>query len=612
MSTSRRLGSPRAAKALVAMALCCATAGGAVEAPTIGLDEIHKGMSGYGLSVFSGAEPERFEVEVLGVLENLRPDASFVVARLSGRNLEETGVIAGMSGSPVYLDGRLAGAVAFSWPFAKEAIAGITPIRDMRAIGSPGSGPAGDGAVRPTAPAPEATDWSSLADPSAIDGEAALEKALAAFGRRLGGEREQGLLWTLAGFGGGARERLAAALPNLAPLSGSAAGALSPAGGDASPGALVPGGSVAALLVDGDLRMAATGTVTDRDGDRLLAFGHSILGLAGMSIPLATSEVITVFPSSYNSFKLSTVGRVVGAFVRDHPAGVAGVIGAHAETIPVELAITGDVERRYALRVADLPSLVPSLVAISCLGAWDAATGFAETKSVDLSLRLRFVERPPLVLEQSFDGTGAAAGAVSYVLAVLAFLEQNDLAPAGLRGIEVATRLDSSSRVARFVSARPDRTVVAPGQAVELAIELEQYDGTRSRRTERVVVPAELPDGKYQLLVGDGASISAAALAAMPAAPVNLDQVLELLESLRPARELGILGLLSSPGVSSGGEARPQLPVSVRSLWARAGARTAAGLKQAIVQRESVASDRPLAGLVRIDLEVRRDRKGEG
>lgn len=597
---------------LAAGLLVLATAGGAVEAPTIGLDEIRKGMSGYGLSVFSGSEPERFEVEVLGVLENLRPDASFVVARLSGRNLEETGVVAGMSGSPVYLDGRLAGAVAFSWPFAKDAIAGITPIRDMRAIASRSSAAAGGGTPRPAPSAPQAIDWSSLADPASIDGEAALEKALAAFGRRVGGAREQGLLWTLAGFGGGARERLAATLPNLAPLSGSAAGAVPPADGEAAADALVPGGSVAALLVDGDLRMAATGTVTDRDGDRLLAFGHSILGLAGMSIPLATSEVITVFPSSYNSFKLSTVGHVVGAFVRDHPAGVAGVIGGHAETIPVELAITGEVERHYALRVADLPALFPSLVAISCLGAWDAATGFADTKSVDLSLRLRFAERPPLTLEQSFDGSGAAAGAVSYVLAVLAFLEQNDLAPAGLRGVEVATRLDGESRAARFVSVRPDRTVVAPGEAVALAIELEQYDGSRSRRTERVVVPAEIPEGRYLLLVGDGASISAAALAAIPAAPVNLDQVLELLASLRPARELGVLGLIASPGVSSGGDARPQLPASVRSLWARAGVRTAAGLKQAIVQRETIASDRPLAGLVRIDLEVRRDRKGEG
>ena len=588
------------------------------ELPAIGLDEVRVGMRGHGLSVFSGIEPERFEVEVLGVLRNVGPDTSYIVARLSGKNLESTGVVAGMSGSPVYLDGKLAGAVAFSWPFSREAIAGITPIGAMRAIGR-GRPPVGERSPGAALTFVEsAPDWQDLVNAGmgvrGVRGarEASadlLERALDRLGRWSNGDGGRGLLWSVSGFGDAARERLARSLPNLLPLAGIGGAAAAPA--FPGPSELVPGSSVAAVLVDGDLRLAATGTVTDRDGDRLLAFGHSIFGLAGFELPLATSEVITVFPSVYSSFKLASSGAIVGAFERDHPAGVAGTIGAEARMIPVRLGIAGHAERSYSLRVANLRPMLATLLGISCFGAWDATAGFAGSRSVDLALRLSIEGRDPLLLRQSFDGNGAAVGAVTYLMAVVDFLVQNDFAPLTLVAVEVEARLDSQPRAATLVAVRPDRSIAAPGERVALQVDLRTYDGIALRREETVTLPAELPDGRYTLLVGDGASVSAARLAASPSPPTTLDQVLELISSLRPANELAIVGLSPAGGLSSGGELRPRLPGSMRSIWATAGVRAAAAVKQAVLQVESRPSDRPLSGLVRIDLEIRRSAKGE-
>ena len=215
-------------------------------------------MLGHGLSVFKGTTPERFEVEVLGVLENQKPGGSYILARLSGQNLEKSGVIAGMSGSPVYLDGRLAGAVAFAWPFATEPIAGITPIAAMRAIGS--------GAPPFFAQAPPARASATIDLAEIVAGRISagrLDEELERFARSVSNEGRSALLWGASGFAESSRARLARLLPAAAlPLAALGGGRRSTIDSD-----LAPGSSVAALFVDGDLRLAATGTVTDRIGD---------------------------------------------------------------------------------------------------------------------------------------------------------------------------------------------------------------------------------------------------------------------------------------------------------------------------------------------------------
>lgn len=569
------------------------------EVATIPVEEIHAGMRGFGLSVFQGTAPERFEVEVLGVLQNSKPDGSYILARLAGQNLEQSGVIAGMSGSPVYFDGRLAGAVAFSWPFAKEPIAGITPIASMRAIGS-GAAPQMPGPPGSTGTAAELAEIASGRIPALR-----LNETLARFARAVSNDGRSALLWGASGFGADFRSLLSRHLPTaavqLAALGGGERAAID--------SALEPGASVAALFIDGDLRLAATGTVTDRIGDRLLAFGHSAVGLNELSMPLATSEVITVLPSALSSFKLANSGPAVGRFERDHTYGSVGRLGAIARTVPLVVRVLGPVERRFDLRLAEMPPFLPALAAIGCMGAWEVASGTGGVRSVDLALRIE-IDGPAtperLVLEQSFEGAGASSDAAGFVVSVLSYLAQNDLAPVGVQAIEVDVRLGAEPRAATLSFVRPSRTRLAPGEALELQIDALGWRGESVRWSERLVLPSGLPDGRYSLLVGDGASADGARLALAPAPPARIEQALEFLRSLHSTRDLVILGVLPGAGLSSGGEVLPRLPGSMRSIWGAMGPKSATPVRNAIVQNEAHRRDRPLAGLLRVEIEIRR------
>ncbi|HYN23214.1 MAG TPA: SpoIVB peptidase S55 domain-containing protein, partial [Thermoanaerobaculia bacterium] len=267
--------------------------------PIISIDEVKTGQRGYGLSVFSGTEPERFEVEVVGVARNLfGPGLSYILARLTGKGLETSGVASGMSGSPVFLDGRLAGAVAFSWPFSQEAIAGITPIESMRSLSGLSLPPA-----TPIPPMPPVELAELLAGRIPVD---LLQRELPKLRPQLGGDAVASIQWATTGFGEKSQGMLQQAL-------GSASSA-----GEARPGDtqknLTPGSAVAAVLVDGDFRLAAVGTVTDRYGDQVLAFGHPFLGMGPIRVPMATAEVVTLLSNQYTSFKISNLGEEIGAF----------------------------------------------------------------------------------------------------------------------------------------------------------------------------------------------------------------------------------------------------------------------------------------------------------
>ncbi len=588
-----RLTAATAIVALLAAGARGAAEPAAAEAPILGLAEVQAGQRGHGLSVFAGSVPTPFEVEILGVLRGPQAGGSYILARLSGSDLEKTGVIAGMSGSPVYVDGRLAGAVAFAWPFAEEPIAGITPIEQMRDIERRAAP-----ALRPAASAVRLADLVERRVPATR-----LDDTLAEFARSVTGEHRDGMLWGAAGISAAARAALGRWLPSLAPLG---------EGETAAPGPeLVAGSAVAALLIDGDLRLAATGTVTERRGDRLLAFGHSLAGLGDTEVPLAGAEIVTVLSSALSSFKLSNSGAVVGTLGRDHPYGVVGELGRMPRTVPLDLRVLAPATRDFKMRLADVPALLPTLAAISSLSAWDVTVGVGGVRGVDLALDVEFVGRPPLRLEQSFDGALASQEAVAYFSALLAYLAQNDLGTLRIARLEATAALHPAQRLATLVGVRPSAPVVAPGGTVELQVDLLGYDGEPLRWREPVVLPAELPEGRYSLLVGDGVSVDAARLGLAPAPPARLDQVLALLGSLHSAADLAIVGFFPSPGLTRAGELLPRLPPSLRSIWGASGARTALPLKNAVVQNLSTRRDRPLSGLLRVDLEVRRERTGE-
>lgn len=558
------------------------------------LDEVEPGLRGTGLSVFRGATPESFDVEVLGVWREVAPGTSYILARLSGQGLEESGVIAGMSGSPVYVGERLLGAVAFAWPFSQQPIAGITPIERMRELqtADPAAPPTGGG----TPPGADLLTGERLPEELLLDSLAGLAPRSVEGGT-------SGLLWSLSGFGERTRALLARGLQGGVAAAGRSAGA------DAD--GLEAGDAVAAVLVDGDLRLAATGTVTERSADRILAFGHPFLGLGDLRVPMARAEVVTVVPNRAVSFKLANTGAVVGAFDLDRSSGLRGRLGLEAPTIPVEVSIRGERERRFSLRVAQLPQLVPTLLAVGVLGSLDATTQAAGVQTVRLGIRFTLRERPPLDLQQVFDGEGAGLQAALWTLALSGFILQNDFDEVELAGVEVTLDQVPSRRMARVGAAHPERRLVAPGERVTLAVELRPFRGEAIRRELTVTVPEGVADGRYFLLVGDGTSMTAARLAVEKSAPETLDQALELLRSIAPRDRLVASGLFAAAGLRVAGETLPQLPGSVQSLWRAADPAAYEALELAWVPSASLESDVPLSGVTRVDLEVRRDGSGE-
>ncbi len=562
--------------------------------PIIGVDEIRPGQKGYGLSVFTGTEPERFDVEIVGVMRNAGPELNYILARLSGKGLEKSGVASGMSGSPVFIDGKLAGAVAFSWPFSHEAIAGIMPIESMRRLSTLGGGV-------PHTPPPPPVDLADLR--SGRIPKDLLQRELSRLQPKVAMDGRAGVQWAISGFGEQSQALLRSALGSAAP-----AGQIAQSELKDGPQDLVLGGAVAAVLADGDFRMAAIGTVTDRYGDHVLAFGHPFLGLGPIRVPMATAEVVTVLSNSYSSFKISNLGQTIGAFEQDRQAGIQGRIGQTAQMTPVTVRIAGvgSKPREYHARIADVPMFTPMLIGSSVLAGLDSASYTAGAQSVDLDARFRLRGHGDLRVRQSFDGDSAGVDVAGYVLAVAAYLVQNPLEKVSFEEIEVEVTQSAEPRTATLVGVNADRTVVRPGETVGLSLDLVAWRGDRFRRSLELTLPEDLPAGRYSLIVGDGSSVDAARMALEPTTPVTFPQALEFLRSIHSRRELMVLGVYGGPGLSVAGEVMPRLPGSVRSLWSAAASGSATPLRSTIAQEHREEVDVPMDGAVRIDLEVRR------
>jgi len=522
-----------------------------------------------------------------------------------------------MSGSPVYLDGRLAGAVAFAWPFSLEAIAGITPIANMRQIGAD----AAPSPVPTTAARATGAASAHLAPPPAVPladlvaGKVPadlLERYLERLVPRPAAGAVPGFGWAVSGFGPQARALLerslgASALGGLTSL-GSAVptAAATAAGADDPGGTLVPGGAVAAVLMDGDMRMAATGTVTDVVGDRVLAFGHPFLGLGPVSIPMADAEVVTVLASDYSSFKISNMGSVVGAFEQDRQAGIQGRLGLHAPTLPLHVKVQGDESAEYDMRLAELPQLTPALIAVASLAGLNATTYASGNQGVDLAARFRLAGHGDLEVRQSFDGENAAPSAAAYLLSFASFLLGNDLEEVDLERVDVEITQVPRPRTATLTAAYAERSHVRPGDRVRLNLDFSPWRGDDFRRGVEVALPEDLEEGRYYLFVGDGPSVDATRQLIEHTQPETFHQALRTLRSLHSRRQLLVLGVAAGPGLAVAGEAMPNLPGTVRSIWSAAPTGSATPLRLAVSQQQVEPSDVPLSGLVRVDLTVER------
>ncbi|MGC2324436.1 MAG: SpoIVB peptidase S55, partial [Terriglobales bacterium] len=330
------------------------------------VDQVRPGMKGVAYTVFQGTQPEPMEVEILGVLRDVNgPKSDIILVRLRGEKPEYSGVVAGMSGSPVYVDGKLLGALAFRiGQFAKEPIAGVTPIADMLEISE--------------------LDHSQPAETQPASAKLRAETSKTASPGDAGGlDQYRNMLTpidTPMVFSGFSEETLHRFAPQFAaagvtPVSG--IGSADPTAHDTAP--LVPGSAVSAVLIEGDMNVAATCTVTYVDAERLLACGHPLLQFGMVDLPMTKAEVVATLASPLNSFKIVNTTEAVGSFVQDRHTGILGRLGKTPEMIPVTLTVRGGSKpKQFPYEVLNNAKLTPVAVMATVFNSLQGVNEYGE------------------------------------------------------------------------------------------------------------------------------------------------------------------------------------------------------------------------------------------
>lgn len=542
-------------------------------------DEVRPGMRGVGRTVFSGAHIEEFQVEILGVLENTGPQQSLIIARLTGGPLENTGVIAGMSGSPVFIDGKLVGAVAYGFPFSKETIAGITPIGEMieatrpsnraRAASTRFPSPFG----RDSSGRPAATRWPP--DREAL--VAGLRRGLpqVPLPGGLGGGAQPASLQPLAlplvfsGFDPAAFEWARGVFSGLgfAPVMGSGSAGVT----DQPLPALEPGSPVGISLVEGDLDVSATGTVTHVDDGRVYAFGHPFYNLGPTQFPLRKAYVFSVFPSLYQSFKISVPGESVGTLDQDRLTAVAGSLGPTPRLIPVEVELTTSRgrERSFSFRVVDDELLTPVLAYTALLSILQGNERAAGTSSMHVKAVVTLADGRETRVEDYFTREQPAVQAAQLVAAPIAYVLANGLEPLRVSKIKVEVGSSESIQTGELQRAWLERDgPVRPGGSLQLKLAVRTWRGETRVESLGVPVPQDAPAGNYTLLVGDAPTLTRIDQQEQLGGfvPRNTGQLLRAIGALRRNNRIYVRLARPAAGAALAGELLPALPPSVMAV----------------------------------------------
>jgi ABC-type proline/glycine betaine transport system permease subunit len=565
----------------VALTLVALTALGAAT-PQMPVSEIRPGMVGIGRTVFDGTRVEEFKVHVLGVIENvLGPQRNLILARLEGGPLAHTGVIAGMSGSPVYIDGRLIGAVSYALgSFSKEPIAGITPIEEMTREAAPGTG------ARPAA--------------ARLRVELPLtpEKMLAAFRRALNwnrpfadrpqdaqlvgmssvpglGGREVGTMLrpiatplVMSGFEPDLAEMFGAAFreQGFLPMGGGAPGTRP--GEMPFEGDLKPGDAIGVTFVSGDLVMGGTGTVTHIDGDQVFAFGHPMYNLGPTEFPMTRAYVYTLLPSLFSSSKLSTTGEVIGTLLQDRATAIAGRLGPGPKLIPVTLNLESERGQKRTFHFGVVkdqlftPLMTYSLL-LNTLVSYERQFG---TATYGVKGKALLKQYDAVTFDNLFSGDSPSLGAAQYIVAPLTALMGNDYADIEIEGLELTFNSTEQPRTATLQRVWIDDQRPRAGRTVPLKVLLRTYRGEDVLRTVPIDIPANAR-GNLSILVSDGSRLSQAELReTRPILPRTVPQLIRTLNKGRRNSTLYIKLLGADAGAVVNGELLSSLPPSVLAV----------------------------------------------
>jgi len=550
--------------------------------PLMPLGDVKPGMVGIGRTVFEGTELEEFKADIIGVLHNVQgPKRDLILARLEGGPLAKTGVAAGMSGSPVYIDGRLIGAVSYSiGAFPTEAIAGITPIAEMM----------------------DATEMSRRVTPQQARIELPITRegltaALNATYARLAPFANRPADIQVIGMPSAAGAQLGAMLrpistpivmngfePESASLltgAFSAAGFTPVVGGAMAQGAselkkmtgpLREGDAIGVSLVGGDLEMGATGTITHIDGDRIYAFGHPFFNVGPSQFPMTRAYVYAMMPSLMSSFKISSMGEVIGTMQQDRATAIAGTLGKGPDVIPMKVTLQsqreqGNETRTFTLNVAHDQVFTPLLTYVALantLGSYERQFGSA---TFSIKSRAQIKGHDDLTLEDVFTGDNAALGAATAIAGPITMLLSNDREPITVDGLSVSIDASESSRTSTIERVWLDELRPRAGRTVPLKVLTRSYRGEDKISTVPIEIPANV-SGTVSLVVTDGRQLNAMEQRDLKRSlqPQSVAQMIRVLNETRRNNRIYIRLLNGTPGAVVKGEALTSLPPSVLSV----------------------------------------------
>lgn len=557
---------------------------------TLPLERVRRGMKGYGLTVFDGFTIEPFQVEVIDVLRGFLPKQDIILMRGDHPVLARAGVLGGMSGSPIYLEGKLVGALAYGWRFAKEPIFGVTPIANMLrlrdypvrrepAVDAPA--PVG-GASRPGSraaargPADRAAWWADLQrrrwwELPFVAGRGGGEEAATA-------EALMPVTVPLntAGLSADARAQLRRGLASFGfePLQGGGTGQVE------GPERFTPGAALGVTLVDGDVAMNGTGTATWVDGPTVLGFGHSMFNAGQLALPVGSARINHSLANLAHAFKLSSPARELGTLVQDRQEGVLADTSRRAHMIPMTVTLRAGNQREvYRVRVADHRMLTPMLVGSVVTSAIGQARADVGDVSYDLTTRFTVRGHPEVrVVEQQYSDVGlrAAAGNSRGLEAVRAVMD-NPFAPVAIERIDVDLSAQYQLQPLMITAVAVSANVVAPGAEVPLRVTFRPFAGPELTRTYPLAIPRPLAGSVIVVEVGSGTSIRPEL-----APPETLGQLLAQLPQSYPARAVVISLRSPTEGLKLRGRLIDELPPSaLDTLRGGAQARDSATLQTA-------------------------------
>ncbi|MGB6633667.1 MAG: SpoIVB peptidase S55 [Terriglobales bacterium] len=529
----------------------------------IPLDQIHEGMRGTALTVFQGVKPESMDVEVLGVMHNVNgPKGDIILVRLHGTKPEYTGVVAGMSGSAVYFDGKLAGALAFRiGEFSKEPIAGVTPIEEMLEINAFDHRPAPMRASLPDANRASASSATQTASP----GESS-ELPVQNYSNYLK-PIETPLVFN--GFSAETLQRYGSqfAAAGIVPVMG-----IGSSSNSKQPEPIEAGSAVSAVLVRGDMDIAATCTVTYVDPQRLLACGHPLLQFGDVDLPMTKATVLATLPSPMNAFKIVNTTETIGAFVQDRQNGILGVPGLESKMIPVTVALhTGSATKEFHYEVLNNARLSPLAMMATVFNALHGTNEYGEDVTYRMNGALSVKGYPDVTLRNMFapqdNGQPAAALAAASIGERFGRIYSNPFDAPDILGVKLDFDLVSERRSARLEASRTDLTEARPGDEIMVETVIRPYRGERLVRQIPIKIPTSTSVGTLHILVSDGETLDRLHRGTpMMNRGLGLASTIALLNRERANDRVYVSLIESDPEAMIADKVMPTLPLSVMNV----------------------------------------------